>query len=243
MLAVLEAIAAQQPVGASALARHMGEDKSAVQRSLVTLSKAGWIVPTPDRPVRWELGARLFTLAHLPSSSEDLRRRARKSLEAIRDEIGETTFLAVPDARSFVIIDVAESPHLLRSVPRIGEVISPSHTATSKIMFAYLDEARRHSLLGREPTGEEREEFSASADRGYGLSVGEFMAGSTVIAAPIFDTRGQPNAAIAISGPSDRLPADRHDAIGHALILEASRLSRGKPSRQHYDASRLEPAG
>ena len=42
-LSVIEAIAANQPIGVAALARLLGEDKSAVQRDLMTLADAGWI--------------------------------------------------------------------------------------------------------------------------------------------------------------------------------------------------------
>ena len=46
-LGAIDAIAEHQPVGLSALARALDEDKSALQRVLVTLHAAGWI-PTPN---------------------------------------------------------------------------------------------------------------------------------------------------------------------------------------------------
>jgi len=225
MLAVLEAIAAEQPVGASALARRLDEDKSAVQRSLVTLSRAGWIAPTDERPVRWELSARLFSLAHLPHSSEDLRRRAAPALGELRDRTGETAFLAIPDLSHFIVVEVAESRQTLRTAPRIGEVIEVSGTATGRVMLANMSEERRARLLGRDPTPEESVQFEACRRRGYGISVGEVMAGSSNIAAPIIGPRGEAVAALGISAPTDRLSAEMHDSVGALLALQAQRLS------------------
>lgn len=229
MLAVLEAIAAHQPIGASSLARLLDEDKSAVQRSIVTLAKAGWITQIAGPPPGWELSAHLFTLAHLPHSSDELRIRARKALENLRNETGETAFLAIPDIGRFVVIDVAESRHMLRMVPHVGQIIPTSQSATGRILLPYFDAERQKTLLGRTPTRTDLAEFTTSRDRGYGLSVGEVMPGATTMAAPVFDNRGSPLAALVITGPSERLPADRHASVGAMLAQGAQALSRGAP--------------
>ncbi|HEX4376587.1 MAG TPA: helix-turn-helix domain-containing protein, partial [Steroidobacteraceae bacterium] len=103
-LMVLEAIASQQPISISAIARTLEEDRSAVQRAVMTLADQGWIRITTEPPVRWELSARLFAIAHLPYSSSDLRERARRLLVELRDQTGETAFLAIPDVTHFIVI-------------------------------------------------------------------------------------------------------------------------------------------
>jgi IclR family acetate operon transcriptional repressor len=230
MLCVFEAIASSQPIGASALARLLGEDRSAIQRSIVTLANAGWIAPTSERQVRWELSAKLFSLAHLPSSSDDLRRRARTALEDLRDETGETAFFAMPDRKGFVVVEVAESRNMLRMVPRIGEPIVTGQRATSRAVMSYYDPERQAAVLGRSPTRKELAEFALSRERGYGVSVGEGLEGATSIAAPILDPREFPLAALGITGPSDRLSTDRHDAIGRIVAASAGHLSRSAPA-------------
>lgn len=229
MLSVFEAVAAGQPIGASALARELGEDKSAVQRSLVTLAEAGWIAPTGDKPLRWEVTARMFTLAHLPSSSEELRARARPALDELRDASGETAFLVVPDASRFIVVEVAESRRVLRMAPRIGEVVTPDRTATGRAIMAHLDAAARAALLGREPSPQEEAEFAATARDGYAVSRGEVVPGATNLAAPLFDARGAPIAAIAIAGPTDRLDEQRIREVGAMLAQAVARLSPGRP--------------
>lgn len=228
MLAVLEAIAAQQPIGVSALARLLDADKSAVQRALATLAQAGWISATPERPLRWELSARLFSLANLPHSSEDLRRRAAPALSALRDETGETVFLAIPDLSRFVVIDVYESRHLLRTAPRIGEIIQVTATATGRVMLAHMPPERQAELLGHAPGAALDSELALCRERFYASSVGEVVEGATNIAAPVLDGLGRPVAAIAISGPSDRLAPPRLDALGRTLAETARLLSHGE---------------
>lgn len=232
MLAVLETIAGEQPIGASALARLMNIDKSAIQRSLVTLSRAGWISPSSERPVRWELSARLFTLAHLPNSSDDLRRRAAPALGEIRDKTGETAFLAIPDLSSFIIIDVAESRQMLRASPGIGEIIPPERSATARALMPFLEADKQARLLGRTPDKADLTQFEETAQRGYAISIDEVMPGSTNIAAPVIGTSGHAVAAIAITAPTSRLDEAGRGSIGALLAVEAAKLSRNPGTRR-----------
>lgn len=231
VLSVVELIAAHQPIGVSALARLLQDDKSAVQRAVMTLADAGWIRMAPEPPVRWELSAHIFTIAHLPHSANDLRQRARRTLEALRDEIGETVFLAIPDIGRFVVIDVADSPNALRPPLRVSEVIPVRGSATARAVLPYLTPDRRRAMLGAEAAdAADAAEFAATLTRGYGLSADEVMQGSTILAAPIFDSDGQPIASIGVSGLSERITADRHARIGALTVAGARGLSRGAPA-------------
>lgn len=233
VLATVELIAAHQPIGVSALARLLGEDKSGVQRAVMTLADAGWIRAAPEPPVRWELSAHIFTIAHMPHSANDLRQRARRTLEALRDETGETVFLAMPDIGRFVVIEVAESPHTLRAALRVGEIISVRRTATARAVLPYLSPDRLRTVLGGEPTDPaDVAEFAGARTRGFGVSADGVMMGSTIVAAPIFDSDGQPLASIGISGPSERIPLARHAAVGALAVAAAQGLSRGTPRPQ-----------
>lgn len=230
VLSVVELIAAHQPIGVSALARLLQDDKSAVQRAVMTLADAGWIRMAPAAPVRWELSAHIFTIAHLPQSANDLRQRARRTLEALRDQSGETVFLAIPDIERFVIIDVAESPHPLRAPLQVGEVISVRGSATGRAMLPYLSPERLSRVLGGQTLdASDRAELDATQARGFGLSVDTVMAGTTIVAAPIFDSDGQPIASIGVSGLSDRITPSRREQIGALAVAGARSLSRGAP--------------
>jgi IclR family acetate operon transcriptional repressor len=227
VLAVLDLIAAHQPVGTSALAQLLGEDRSAVQRAVTTLADAGWVRIAPQPPTRWELSAHLFTIAHLPDSVADLTRRARPVLDSLRAQTGETVMLAIPEGNRFVVAEVAQSTHALRMALQVGQVIPPRESATGRACLPYLDERTQAAMLGRPADPVDLAEFAATRARGYALSAGDVMPGATNLAAAIFDGRHEPIAALVVSGPSERLTADRHVEIGLAVLRGAAELSRG----------------
>jgi DNA-binding IclR family transcriptional regulator len=228
VLAIFELVAAHQPIGVSALAKLIDDDRSAVQRAVLTLADAGWIRLAPEAPVRWELSAHIFTIASLPDSISQLRQRARATLESLRQQTGETVYLAVPDATRFVVVEALESAHALRMSSRVGMVIEPHLSSTGRAVLPYLDDAAQALMLGHDPTVEDRAAFAATRARGYGLSAGEVLPGATNVAAPIFGTRGEPIAALVVSGPSDRLTPERHDDVGALVAHAAASLSRGR---------------
>ncbi|MDB5970596.1 MAG: putative IclR family transcriptional regulator [Hydrocarboniphaga sp.] len=225
----MEAIASHQPIGVRALARLLDQDKSAIQRAVMTLADGGWIRPTREPPVRWEVTARIVTVANAALGSSDLRRRARPLLEQVRDDTGETVLLVVPDLQNFVIADVVESRQVLRMVPQLGILVGTRNTATGRAVLPYMDTARQMALLGAEPDGPLLDSFEATRKHGYAVSDGEINPAATNIAAPIFELAGFPAGAIVVTAPRERLTPADHQAIGKMLIRVASELSRGTP--------------
>jgi IclR family acetate operon transcriptional repressor len=237
---VFEIISAQQPIGVGAAAKLLDEDKSAVQRAVATLADAGWIQPSPLAPGRWELSPHIFRIAHLPHSAQDLRQRARQTLDDLRDRTGESAFLAVLDGDRFVIIEVADSPQALRMVIRIGESVPARGSATGRAVLPFLSPEQRQAMLGGPPDADDAVHLAASREQGYGLSLGEVQQGSINIAAPVFDRDGAPIAAVGVSGPSDRVTPDRHAALGGLAAQAARGLSRNA-RRQHRGGARPDP--
>jgi IclR family acetate operon transcriptional repressor len=227
ILAVLEAIASHQPIGVRALARLLGEDKSSVQRALMTLADEGWIRVSNEPTTRWEVTAHILAVAHAAQGSNDLRRRARPQLERLRDETGETVLLVVPDVKNFVIADVIESRQMLRMVPHIGLPVSARNTATGRALLPFMDTERQTALLGTKPDRSLLKSFETTRQRGYAASDGEIDPVVTNIAAPIFEFDGAPAGAIVVCGPKERLAASLHDAIGKLIVRTAKELSRG----------------
>ena len=230
VLSVLEGIASHQPVGVSELARLLEDDKSAVQRAVMTLADAGWVSATAGTPRRWQLTAHILTVAHSAHSGNDLLSRARSTLEALRRETGETVLVAVPDVGAFVVIEVLQSSHMLRTVPNIGLMIPARGSATSRAILPYLSAAEQATFLGGPPDEALQAHFSRTLRHGYAVSEGGVTAGSSNIAAPVFDVAGQPVAAIIVSAPSERLAPAEHDRVGRLVAQAARSVSQGLPS-------------
>jgi DNA-binding IclR family transcriptional regulator len=222
VLAVLETIARQQPIGVSALARSLGADKSAVQRAIMTLADQGWVCMASTTPSKWQLTGHLLAVAHAGQMSNGLRQRSRAVLETLRDESGETVLLVVPDIRRFVVIDIFESRQLLRTAPTIGMSVPARRSATSRAVLPHMSRERQIELLGEPPDEALQTEFSTTLKMGFSVSDGDVVAGSTNVAAPILDVDGQPTGAVVVSGPSERLGARRQRSVG-ALVLQTAR--------------------
>ncbi|RYD88100.1 MAG: IclR family transcriptional regulator [Sphingomonadales bacterium] len=229
-LEVLEAIARQQPVNVALLARHLGEDKSNLQRILMTLADDGWIRAAPGRPTRWELTARVYALTHMGQGHSELRHRARPALDLLRSQTGESVLLAIPDVERLVTIDVIESGHVLRAAPYIGMVIAPGESAAGQAVLAYMTPDQQARLLGRAPDAELAATLSEVRERGWSLNDGAVVHGSANIGAAILDPDGSPVAALVVSAPSERMPAADRPRIGLMLIDAVRRLSRVEQS-------------
>ncbi len=180
---------------------------------------------------------------------------AAAELVALSREIEETATLSVlsGDARMYVD-QVTPRREIVMSVP-LG-LLFPLHAgASSKAMLAFLPEADVDRAL-RAPlpalTGSTltdarvlREELLEVRAQGFATSAGERQAGAASVAAPIFDHRGRPVAAISICGPAERF-GHRVTEVGAALPSITARVSSrlghsGMPSRLATEGAEPEP--
>jgi len=221
VLATFEALADHQPVGVGALARVLDDDKSAVQRALMTLAEAGWIRRTTGDRTRWEVTTRVLALAHGAQRRTGLRERARPVLERLRDETGETAILNVPESGQVVVLDVAESNQLVRTVPGIGLVVPPLASAAGQAILAHLPVAQ---LADYGVTGG-YERLAAVRARGWSVNDRDATPGASAVGAAVLDGEGRPLASITISGPAARMDADVLDRLGPLVNSAAASLS------------------
>jgi DNA-binding IclR family transcriptional regulator len=68
-------------------------------------------------------------------------------------------------------------------------------------------------------------DLGAVRGRGYATLVDELEPGLSVVAAPVFDAGGTVVAALAVSGPTARLPAHRLALLGRVAIEQAHAVS------------------
>jgi len=236
VLAALEQIARHQPIGVSALARLLDADKSALQRDVMTLADAGWIRAAPGPSTQWELAPYAMTIAQLPASLSGLRMQARAALDALRQEINETVYLMAPDRNRFIVVDAIESRPGLRMFSPLGIVAQVRRTATGRAFLAGLPPQGQLDWLGEPPDAATLADFARVRQQGYAVSDGEMRPGSIAIAAPIFGLDQRPEAAICITGTSERLPPDRWAAIGEATAAAAMTVSAAQTGRERIAA-------
>jgi IclR family acetate operon transcriptional repressor len=225
VLATLEGIARHQPIGVSALARLLEDDKSAIQRAIMSLAHDGWVRPSGN-PTRWVLTSKVYSLANTGRGRIDLRRRAHGLLDELRNESGESVALMVADLSGCVVIDVLESRQSVRTVTNVGRILPPRETASGRAVLAAMSDEQLLQFLGAEPEPELAAQIELTRTRGYSISDGEAAAGSTNLGAAVVDPADGTIAAVTILAPSDRMPAERQEALGAMVAGVAHRLSR-----------------
>lgn len=225
VLAAFEALAEHQPVGVSALARLLDDDKSAVQRALLTLAEAGWIARTGADLGQWKLTSRVAALAAVAEQRGNLRAVARPVLEDLRDEFGETMLLSVLRARHVLVIDVVESHQMVRTAPEVGLEIPLEGSAAAQSILAYLPPAELERVLGGPPSRTVLSHLGRARRRGWAVNNRRVRAGASAVGAAVLDQRGRPLASITLSGPAVRLPPAVLAAQGPRIAAAARRLA------------------
>ncbi|ORI18797.1 IclR family transcriptional regulator [Rhodococcus sp. 1163] len=224
-LEILEAIAAQQPIGLTALCTATGEDKSALQRTLATLHEAGWIQPAPGSSPQWELGAKPIVVSGRARQSSSLQGQARQLLGPLRDATRETVHLALLTNTNLVVADVAEGMQVVRTALPVGQLHPFETSSAGRAILAHLNPVQRMARAQNPEKLLTTAEYEQIRQRGWASSAGAVLEGSNSIGAAILDAAGTPMGAIVISGPASRLTPDRCEELGVALTETIHALS------------------
>lgn len=233
--AILEAVAVNQPIGLSELARRLELPKSTVQRSLATLADLGWIRGEGRTGNRWMLGERVRLLAESVDDLGRLREAAMPILAHLNEQTSETIHLAVPEGGRARLVERQDSQHPLRFVKPIGTT-SPLHAGSSgKAMLANfpqrdideyiaagLEAVTSHTITDPEDL---LRELEAIRRRGYAIGDQELDIGAVSVAAAVTTEGGRPLASISISGPSLRITSNLFEDFGKLVDAAANEMA------------------
>ncbi|RTL55176.1 MAG: IclR family transcriptional regulator [Bradyrhizobiaceae bacterium] len=233
---ILEAIAsARRPLGVSEIGVLLGLPKPTAHRIVRMLESEGLLQHEPGTR-RFVPGARLVKFGLDIVGAAMLSAPRHSILEALSQNVGETCNFGVMNGRHVVYLDRVESewPLGLRFEP--GSRVPMYCTAMGKLFLSWLPKARRAALLGSMPlhrytentiVDPENLEKELEKIRSSKISIDnqEFLAGVICVAVPVFDSSGEPVAAIAISAPLARMSVE--NGLSHVPLLRvsASRLT------------------
>jgi IclR family acetate operon transcriptional repressor len=218
--ALVEAIAAQQPIGVSELARVTGIDKSAVHRLAVTLHDAGWLDRADDG--RWRVAGELGRLVRA-AAADTLVASTRRRLEQLRDDTGETVMLVAIEQAKLIVLDVADSPHNLRITAPIGSELPLLHSSASRVIAAHLP-AEELSVLRRALPGLDDDRSLATVRRrGWAINDREIVEDARVAGAAVLSREGYPLAALIVCAPASRVSLTRLNEMGALAATAAAR--------------------
>lgn len=208
-LRVVEAVGEHQPIGLAALARELGESKSALQRVLVTLRDAGWIWTLGDGAApQWELAPRLAVLGEQAMPGDRLQERARPVMTRLRDELAESVLLSVLDGDQVVIVGSLDGPQGLRVHAPVGTRASRRDSAAGRAIDLMNDPATA----------------ADGASLPYAVAEETAQAGFNAVAAGIPVEHGRVVAALVVAGPASRLTGTSLTEAGRVVAAAAGEL-------------------
>jgi IclR family acetate operon transcriptional repressor len=217
-LAVLEVVAELQPIGVSALARHMNMDKNTAQRILITLGASGYI-QKQAHGAAWELTPRVLTLSN--RVAVNLRNSARHQLQELSQVIGETALLwqfTFDDTNlNATLLDKVDSKHDVKITMEIGKrvLVREDSPETTNV----------RTLIKQFPTGESAWLSAANDDRPRYFHITPGHPSSIAIGSVIYDGPAQPIASISVVGPKERISPDCYKVMGEKTAAAARILS------------------
>jgi DNA-binding IclR family transcriptional regulator len=178
------------------------------------------------------LGREAVQLGVAALQSTDVMQVAPPLIGVLLEMAGEAVNLAVFDADSMVLLYREQGPQSVTISSRLGSHRPMHASSLGKAFLAAMPEAERRVLLGRvtlkrhtdstiTSMGALEREIAETRQRGYAIDRSEFEATLACCAAAVFDHRGQPVAAISVSGPAERV-TPQFDRMGQ-LVAETAR--------------------
>ena len=230
--ALLQQLASEE-MGVTELADAANLPKSTVARLLKTLEHED-AVELVDDSGRYRIGPSITSLAGSTDQASDLISRARPHLVVLAHETGEDAGLSVPDGFTMHYIAQMGSDNPVQVRDWTGERLPMHSVASGLVTLAFAPQAVQDQYLERSLTSftestmtdheDLRKRFVKISADGYGWCEGEYVDELRAVAAPVFDGRGRPIAAIHIHGPAYRFPGDgQADAVA-AMAVEKAQL-------------------
>jgi len=227
-LRIMETLAqAKSSMHLGEIARTVGQPKSSAFRILSTLKQQGYVEQVAgtdaygltDRIALWTRN----------KIEDTLRQTARPFLGRLLARFEETVNLAVFDSGQVRYVEILEGLRSIRANPTVNTVAPLHCTGLGKSMLAYLPPREsRQWLEANSPLQKYTEhtmtslralnnEFSRIRKQGIAHDNEEMEMGARCLAAPIFGPKGEPVAAISISGPVSSMRGKTIQEIAQAL--------------------------
>lgn len=222
---------ASSPVSISEIANHTGLNRTTAWRLVGSLENQGFVEKDPVSK-GYQLGYAVYQLVSQNDSYGPLIRRARPTMERLKEESGETVLLGVPKNNGILTIDQINTDQTIRLID-YSNAITPLHcTSNGKILLSLLPDKELDVLLEKPLkqyskntiTDPEklRIELQEIRVQKIGLTIGELDENENAISAPIFDKNKNLVALITIGGPSFRLKKEDL-LLWRDRILEAAK--------------------
>ncbi len=222
----------QGSFGINELSRRLGMAVNSVYRVLMRLSERGYVELNPSTN-GYQLSTKLFSLGMRLHGRFDLRTRARRHLERLSAETGETCQIQMLQGARMLSLDsvAPQAAFYVQVVP--GSLLYCHANAHGKAVLAFLSEERlaavvadgMPSLTERTITKPDvlRGELERTRLTGLSYDNEEYSKGIYCVVAPVFDVTGEAVASVGVTGLASRLASGNERAVRlHVLECAAA---------------------
>lgn len=224
---------AEGPLGLNPIARELGINPSTCLYILRALVAEELVSFDPDTK-RYALASGVLTLARGWLRRDEFASLAQAPLDRVSREFGVTVLgVEIFGIDHIVAVAVAQSGGGFQLATQVGSRFPALISATGRCIAAFGNypesqlKARFDTLRWDDPPSFEAwmEQVSRTREQGFGVDEGNYIAGVTVIAAPVWKTRGRPSHALVAIGLGAALRRAGQAELEAALLAEARGLT------------------
>ncbi len=217
------------PMGVNAIARELGLVPSTCLYVLRALAEEELVAFDTDTK-RYRLEAGVLTLARGWLKRDRFADLAQPGLDRIARDFGVTCLgVQIVGLDHIIVVAKAEGGTNFQLSAQIGSRFPALISATGRCIVAFGNyspaqiEARFKTLRWDEAPAYEEwlAQVAQAQERGYGVDDGNYIAGLTVVAAPVAQANTRPSHALVSVGISSAVKRLGLDAVGEALTASA----------------------
>lgn len=213
---------------AATIAEAVGEPTSSTHRLLANLRQLGW-VDEGSRRGTYRLGLTLLQIGSLAGDQRDLQVEALPRLQRLRHETGLTTYLCVRVEDAMACVSCFDGRSVQALALRLGGTLPMDRGAVSRAFLSATPRAERDRTLARlghsaASRARWQDELDATLEAGVSVSDEDVTRGIGAVGAVVRNHRGEPMAAISVSGLRDEVLGT--DAVGLRVRSVAAEISR-----------------
>lgn len=233
--AVLEQLQGGGEWTAQQLAESVGEPVSSTYRMIASLRDLGLVEKGLTRG-GFRLGLYVMTLGAVCDDRISLRNVATPWLDWLRSETSATSFLMLRRGYNAVCIDRVSGMGVRSLALKLGGALPLYSGAGPRALLAFLPDVERREVLAtfetrlnEDPELPSPRQLEHLIDRireaGVSISDEDVTPGVAAVGAPVFNHRGELEAAVSVSTVRARLLGDREATVSRVLTA-ASEISR-----------------
>ena len=213
-----------------------GLNRSTIYRILQAYQKWGFLEKDPATK-RYKVSTKILEMTGSVLRKLSFLNVCRPYLLSLRDEAGESTFLAILRGLNIIIADWELSYFDAHINITVGKTVPAHCTGSGKAILAFLPPEEQESIISKislkkytDNTITDKDDFremlSDTRERGYGVSKEEYDTDIVVAAAPIFDIHNRVIASCAIAALKSRVKSDEQiEEYGQLVIKAAAEVS------------------